>query len=130
MPDISLVKKHALPMAKARALVQEAADGLAAEYNLKSEWLGDTLRFQRSGIQGAINVLAAEIQLEVTLGFLLKPFRGKFVENIDRNFDKLLDDAHKAAPKPAVKKTVSKSAKRPAGKLSKASKTGKPGRSS
>jgi len=119
MSDISLTKKHALPMAKARALVQEAADGLAAEYNLKSEWLGDTLRFQRSGIQGVISVLAAEIQLEVTLGFLLKPFRGKFVENIDRNFDKLLDDAHKAAPKPAGKKPASKSAKKAATKASK-----------
>ncbi|MGH6622824.1 MAG: polyhydroxyalkanoic acid system family protein [Burkholderiaceae bacterium] len=120
MSDISLVKKHALPMAKARALVQKAADGLANEYNLKSEWVGDTLRFQRSGIQGAISVLAAEIQLEVTLGFLLKPFRGKFVENIDRNFDKLLDDAYKTASKPAVKKPASKSARKPAKKSSKA----------
>lgn len=119
MSDISLVKKHALPMARARALVQEAADGLAAEYNLQSEWLGDTLRFQRSGIQGVISVLAAEIQLEVTLGFLLKPFRGKFVENIDRNFDKLLDDAHKASPKATTRKPAGKSARKPAKKTSK-----------
>lgn len=123
MSDISLVKKHALPLAKARALVQKAADDLAAEYNLASEWLGDTLRFQRSGIQGAIRVLTSEIHLDVTLGFLLKPFRGKFVENIDRNFDKLLDAAHKSAPKAVGKKTsrATKTTARKAGKAGRSS---------
>ena len=42
------------------------------------------------------------IDLEVTLGFLLKAFKSKFVEHIEHNFDRLLAKAH-AAHKPAHK---------------------------
>ncbi len=37
MSDIEVVKPHSLTITKARALVQKAADALAAEYDLSSE---------------------------------------------------------------------------------------------
>ena len=49
MADIELVKPHSLTVVKAKALVQQAADALAAEYGLSSEWRGDSLHFHRSG---------------------------------------------------------------------------------
>ncbi|HYM48198.1 MAG TPA: polyhydroxyalkanoic acid system family protein [Burkholderiaceae bacterium] len=101
MSDIKLVRPHSLPITKAKALVQKAADSLAAEYNLSSEWHGNTLRFHRSGVDGQMHVTASEIQLEVTLGFLLRAFKGKFVDHIERNFDTLL--AEKGGPAPAKK---------------------------
>jgi putative polyhydroxyalkanoate system protein len=53
MPDIELVKLHSLTIAK--AMVQKAADALAAEYDLTSEWHGNTPHFHRSGVlHGAI----------------------------------------------------------------------------
>ncbi len=122
MADIKMIKYHSLPMPQARALVQKAADNLAAEYNLVSHWVGNTLHFRRSGVQGEMNVSASEIHLEVTLGFLLKVFKSNFVEHIEHNFDTLLAKAHahrsakpskdgaekevaakKSAPKPAKK---------------------------
>jgi putative polyhydroxyalkanoate system protein len=103
MPDIRMIKYHALPMAKARELVQKAADNLAEEYDLSSKWAGNTLHFRRSGVQGAMRVTESEIDLEVTLGFLLKAFKAKFVEHIEHNFDTLLAKAH-AAHKPARSK--------------------------
>lgn len=120
MADIKMIKYHELPMARAKQLVQKAADDLGEEYDLTSEWHGDTLRFHRSGVEGQMKVTAAEIHLDVTLGFLLKPFKSKFVEHIEHNFDRLLAHAaakgeHKGAGK-AAGKAGGKAAKKPAQK--------------
>ena len=120
MPDIKIIKHHSLPLERARALVQTAADDLAQEYGLDSRWVGNSLHFRRLGIEGQMRVDDSEIDLEVTLGFLLKAFKSKFVESIERSFDTLLSNAH-AAPKGASKKAP---AKKPA-KVAK-----KPGRKS
>ena len=109
MSDIKVVRKHELPIAKAKALAQKAADALASEYNLTSEWHGDTLRFHRSGVEGEMHVTASEIRLDVTLGFLLKAFKAKLVEHIERNFDKLMSDTPSS---PASKKSAAKKSTR------------------
>jgi putative polyhydroxyalkanoate system protein len=114
MADIRMIKYHALPIAKARQIVQQAADDLGAEYDLASEWRGDTLRFHRAGVEGQMTVTASEIHLDVTLGFLLRPFRARFVEAIEHNFDRLLAGAGKAAK--GAKKTAAKTAARKTGR--------------
>lgn len=90
MSDFKLVKHYSLPIAKAKARVQKVADGLAAEYDLSSEGHGNTLGFHRSGVDGQVYVADSENRLDVTLGFLLKPLKGKFIGHIERNFDKVL----------------------------------------
>lgn len=90
MPDIHMVRRHGVSLAKARDLAQRAADDLAKEYDLVTRWVGNTLHFQRSGVQGAMHVDDERIDLEVTLGFLLKAFRSSFVRHIEREFDTLL----------------------------------------
>jgi putative polyhydroxyalkanoate system protein len=77
-----------LTIAKAKALVQKAADALAEEYDLTSEWHGNTLHFHRSGVDGQMHVTGSEVRLHVTLGFLLRGFKKTFVDHIERNFDK------------------------------------------
>lgn len=111
MADIKMIKYHALPLAKAKQLVQKAADDLGDEYDLASEWHGDTLRFHRSGVEGQMKVTTSEIHLDVTLGFLLRPFKAKFVEHIEHNFDRLLAHAGKAE-KSAAKAPAKKAAKK------------------
>jgi hypothetical protein len=49
MSDINLVRSHSLSIAKAKALVQRAADGLATEYDLESEWLASISTRNSSG---------------------------------------------------------------------------------
>ena len=115
MADIKMIKYHSLPMAKAKDLVQKAANDLGEEYDLRSEWRGDTLRFHRSGVEGLMKVTESEIHLDVTLGFLLKPFKSKFVEHIEHNFDRLLAGAAKGAGK-ADAKPARKAAKKAAKK--------------
>lgn len=107
MPDIKMIKYHSLPLARARALVQTVADDLAQQYGLDSRWVGNSLHFRRLGVEGHMRVDESEIDLEVTLGFLLKAFKSKFVESIEHNFDTLLNKAQ-AAPKGAAKKAPAK----------------------
>jgi len=105
MSDIALVRRHSLPLAKARAQVQKAADALAAEHGLSSEWRGDTLHFHRVGVHGLIHVGPAEVRLEAKLGFLLKPFKATFLSHIERDLHKYLPEPEPAASagKPVTK---------------------------
>lgn len=108
MPDIHIVRRHGATLARAKELAQQAADDLAREYDLVTRWVGNTLHFQRSGVQGAMHVDHERIDLEVTLGFLLKAFRASFVKHIEREFDTLLTkDADRPAAKPSPKKDAS-----------------------
>ena len=104
MSDIELVRSHSLPLTKAKALAQKAADALAAEYDLTSEWRGNTLRFHRSGVDGQMHVTDSEIQLDVTLGFLLKAFKTKIAGHIERNLEELLAGEKKPAKKSTRRK--------------------------
>ena len=104
MSDIKLVRLHSLPLAKAKALAQKAADALAAEYDLASEWRGNTLRFHRSGVDGQMHVTDSEIQLDVTLGFLLKAFKTRIAGHIERNLEELLAGEKKPAKKSTGRK--------------------------
>jgi putative polyhydroxyalkanoate system protein len=116
MADIEMIKHHSLPLAAARALVQRTADDLGKEYHLVSHWTGNTLHFTRTGIQGQMQVTESEIRLEVTLGFLLKLLKAKFVESIEHNFETLLVKAH-AAHRPAKPKPTARA--KPAAKVAK-----------
>lgn len=108
MSDIAFVRRHSLSIAEAKAQVQKAADALAAEHDLRSEWRGNTLHFQRAGVHGQIQVSDSEIRLDATLGLLLKPFKGTFLSHIERDLDEYLPE-----PKPAAstKKPARKSAR-------------------
>jgi putative polyhydroxyalkanoate system protein len=100
MSDIKYVREHSLPLKQAKQIAQKTADDLADEYDLVSEWEGDTLHFHRSGVEGHMHVTPSEIALDVKLGFLLRPFKAKFEQHIERHLDELLA----AAPtKPAAK---------------------------
>jgi putative polyhydroxyalkanoate system protein len=107
MSDIKYVRTHSLPLKQAKAIAQKTADDLAEEYDLVSEWEGDTLYFHRSGVEGHMRVTPEEIALDVKLGFLLRPFKAKFEQHIERHLDELLDAPKlvKAAAKPAAGKS-------------------------
>lgn len=123
MSDIKVVRKHRLSIPQAKKIAQKAADELAREYDLESEWNGDTLNFSRSGVDGEMAVSAGEIRIGVRLGFLLKAFRHKIQLHVESHLDALLasspeptaearaDKAPARAAKPAGKSSASKSRK-------------------
>lgn len=100
MSEIRYKREHHLSIKEAKKIAQKAADELGREYDLVSEWEGDTLHFHRSGVDGHMHVTPHYIDLNVKLGFLLRPFRSAFEHHIERNLDALLASS---ASTPAAK---------------------------
>jgi putative polyhydroxyalkanoate system protein len=104
MADIHIVRKHSMPLKKAR----EAADGLAArlgeKFDLESEWDGDTLNFERSGVKGSLALAKTEVTIDVRLGLLLSAFKGSMEEQINEQLDQLFSSSAAAPAKKAAKK--------------------------
>jgi putative polyhydroxyalkanoate system protein len=101
MADVKISRQHGMSVAQAKKVAQKVADDMAKEYGLSSDWDGDTLHFERPGVKGNLEVTAQSMVVEITLGFLFKPFAGKFRDTMSANFDKLLaaPAAKKVAPK-------------------------------
>jgi len=107
MSDIVFIRRHNLAHEKARALAQKITDELAAEHHLKSEWHGNTLNFERTGVHGEMHVGESNVRLDVSLGFLFKPLKAALVGHIEREFDKYL-------PEPRTQKPAKKAARKAA----------------
>jgi putative polyhydroxyalkanoate system protein len=88
MADISLQRKHKLGLKKAKEAAQKVADDLAESFDMESEWDGNTLNFERSGVNGQMVVTKDGIVVDAKLGFLLSAFKPKIEEHINQNFDK------------------------------------------
>ncbi len=88
MADIVLNRKHKLGLKKAREAAQKVADDLAESFDMESEWDGNTLRFERSGVNGKLVVTKDSVAVDAKLGFLLSAFKPKIEAHINENFDK------------------------------------------
>ena len=90
MADINIVQTHNLTPERARAAAQEVADKIAREYGLACNWDGDVLRFERSGVNGALTLSGQQAAMEINLGFLMGAFapsiRDKVTEKMQRVF--------------------------------------------
>ncbi len=90
MAEISIVQAHSLTPEQARAAAQRVADKLAGDYQLVCTWEGDVLRFERSGVQGALTLQAQQAEMAISLGFPISAFaamiEAKVMENMRRVF--------------------------------------------
>jgi putative polyhydroxyalkanoate system protein len=53
------------------------ADKLASEYGLGCRWEGDVLRFERSGVEGALTLEDRRATLRIKLGLFASAFAAK-----------------------------------------------------
>ncbi|HYB51372.1 MAG TPA: polyhydroxyalkanoic acid system family protein [Burkholderiaceae bacterium] len=90
MADIRIARAHGLPVSRAKAAAQAAADDLGRDYALTSRWQGNTLHFERAGVRGWIEVSPSQIALEIHLGFLLKVFKSSIEKSVGSRLDELL----------------------------------------
>jgi putative polyhydroxyalkanoate system protein len=74
MADIQIVQEHKLDREAARAAAQNMADKLAGEYGLGYRWEGDVLRFERSGVEGALTLEDRRAALTLKLGLFASAF--------------------------------------------------------
>ena len=92
MADINIVQQHKLTAEKARAAAQQVADKLAQEYDLSCAWEGDVLRFERSGVDGALTLEKDQAQLNLKLGFMLSAFAPMIEDKIADKMRKVFAD--------------------------------------
>lgn len=88
MAEISILQRHKLSHAKAKAAAQKVADKLVEEYDMELEWHGDVLRFERNGVTGTLAVHENEARLELTLGLLLSAFAPTIEAHVAENMKK------------------------------------------
>jgi putative polyhydroxyalkanoate system protein len=90
MADISIVHEHRLNQDMARAAAQKMADKISAEYGLACKWDGDVLRFERSGVEGALTLgeqsAAVRIQLGFPMGMFAAAIEAKVAEGMKKVF--------------------------------------------
>jgi putative polyhydroxyalkanoate system protein len=87
MADIEVQRDHALGLKKAKAAAQKVADEMAENFDMESEWEGNTLHFSRSGVTGELTVTKNSVQMNAKLGFLLSAFKPKIEAQIEKNFE-------------------------------------------
>ena len=85
MAKIHFLREHQLDRDAARAEMQKLADKLAGELSASYKWSGDRLEFWRSGADGYVDVGDGKIELEIKLGMLLMPLKGK-IESTLRDY--------------------------------------------
>ena len=114
MPDIDLKRTHALGIEGARDAADRMAQDLKKKFGLSGGWSGNTLKFERPGLSGAVVVTETLVHITATLGFLLKAMRPSIEKAIDAELDRLVasapkkgtarnDDDEPASRKPAAK---------------------------
>jgi len=97
MATISIAKKHRLSHKKAKDAAEEIARDLKSRFALDYAWDGDRIDFERPGVSGSMQVSKDQIQLDVSLSFLLTPIKPSIEREIHAQLDRLLGDTPKSA---------------------------------
>ncbi|KAF1015564.1 MAG: hypothetical protein GAK31_01039 [Stenotrophomonas maltophilia] len=84
MSTIDVRHAHALPEPQARQAIEEVAAKLSERFGLKSNWRGDVLDFNGSGVDGAIELQPGAVRVTAKLGFLLSAMKGMVESEIQR----------------------------------------------
>jgi putative polyhydroxyalkanoate system protein len=94
---ISIAKKHRLSHKKAKDAAEEIARDLKSRFALDYVWNGDRIDFERPGVSGSMHVRKDQIQLDVSLSFLLTPIKPSIEREIHAQLERLLGDKPKSA---------------------------------
>lgn len=88
MAKIDIRRKHGRSLKDAKTAVDKTATAIAKKFDITNSWEGDTLHFQRSGVDGHIKVTKTEVHVYADLGFLLGFMKPMIEEEIGRQLDK------------------------------------------
>jgi len=90
MAKISIVRPHTLGIAGARQAIERVGEDLAAKHQINHAWHGDTLKVQRSGVDGSLEVLEDAVRIDLNLGFAASLFKGTIEQAIQAELDRQL----------------------------------------
>jgi putative polyhydroxyalkanoate system protein len=103
MSEITIRRRHRLPLERARELAERVAAGLRERFDLHYEWDEDALHFRRDGVRGTLTVARREIRIDARLGFLLSLAQPQIEQEILSQLERMFgeQDGHATAPRPA-----------------------------
>ncbi len=87
MSNIHLKHNHSLTKEETRERVEAIANDLKREYKMDYAWKGDSVHFRRSGASGTVYLGDGFIELDIKLGMLLSPLKGKIEDTIRKDID-------------------------------------------
>jgi putative polyhydroxyalkanoate system protein len=90
MSRIHVRKKHSLGHKEARRTAEKLAQKLAREYNAKYQWKDDDLEFKSTGVNGQLHIREHEVEIEVNLGMMMRPFKSKIEQGLRAELDEIL----------------------------------------
>lgn len=92
MPTIDIRHSHQLPLAEARARVEQIATRMREKFGIEGQWQGDTLHISRPGVSGTIAVGSDAIQVSAKLGLMLAAMKGMVEQEIRRKLHEQFDE--------------------------------------
>ena len=87
MSHIDIRREHTMSRDQVRQATQKLADKLSGDLGVNCEWQGDTLCFDRPGVDGVIEVNDTHVHIKAELGLLLAAFK----PSIERKVTEYLD---------------------------------------
>lgn len=87
MSSIDIRHTHSMTYPEVRESVQRMAETLAERFGVAWAWNGDSLLFERSGVDGRIDVAPNMLHVTAKLGFLLSAMKGPIEQEIRRVLD-------------------------------------------
>jgi len=82
MGEITVRQRHALGLAGAKRVAESIARRLQADYGGTYAWSGDTLSFERTGASGELTVTRDRLDVHLSIGLLLTPFRAQIEREV------------------------------------------------
>ena len=76
MASIDITHLHSLPPDAARRAVEEAIEKVGRRIGVDYRWEGDTLHFQRQGVDGRIALEPGQVHVAAKLGMLFSALKG------------------------------------------------------
>ncbi len=88
MPSIEISRKHSKPMPDARKAIERVAKAVAKRFDIEYGWDGNTLNFERPGVNGHIALGKGTIRVNAQLSFLLIAIKSAIENEISKHLDK------------------------------------------
>ena len=87
MPSIDIKRSHSRPLPEAKKSIERIAEQLAKKFDVTWKWQGNTLHFERSGVDGFIKLTVKQVHVVVNLGFMLSMLKSPVEREINRYLD-------------------------------------------
>lgn len=84
MSSINIHALHTMDRKAAQQAADDLSRDLAEKFDIDYGWDGDTIHFERPGVQGQIDVTDDEIHIQAHLGFMLALLKAPIETEVTR----------------------------------------------